>query len=620
MGASRRTSGRLSAARATPAPVAATPSFSDPPSSAVPSGPGPSAYRTPAPRSAGANGSLEADPVQTVPSTGFRVTPRRSSRGVPRGANWLPVEDLAAVLARNAANEREQQQDQATLYRSAIRAYREYMTLFKGQGLWTPKTRGEGPEDHDASIRMRCDGKDVGEHAIYQRGQQVAGKCKEVLLFYEKNMRVSSPGGISYDPPSGVTEDAQWEQVTHAAREELRSKFLNSVYVFAFLSPSSPLMRDGGAAWQSKQGLANATFRKFFDDRKMNEFHVDPNFRHQSNGLSREQVRTARNFAQRQGRNANTLEHPAGHAPPQDAVESALLDHLSVMQMQMQMQMQVCKAIALKAGVPEESLVVVPPASAGTAGPSVPCPSVPGGGPGPSASGGAGGGHSAPGGSPGPSASSPSRKILDFGKVFGCAEECLRRSIVYKRGEDENMRLLANISDDDLAEVMKAEIGTDPRDAPLRAPMDSGGERTISFQKLVKHVRSFVTLSMRFEYDCMNDDGGGDDDDDDGGHHDDDGGDFEERVPFEEPVPIWPERLRARRNSMSIEISPPPAQRARLERVPENEEILDQQGHATPRRHVVPETEPTEAPPSTAPGSRSSGRRARPPNRFRDEC
>ena len=92
-----RTSGRVSDARATPAPVAATPSFSDPPSSTVPSGPGPSACKTPAPRSAGADGSLETDPVQTVPS---RRTPRRSSVKVARGANWLPVEDLAACLAQ----------------------------------------------------------------------------------------------------------------------------------------------------------------------------------------------------------------------------------------------------------------------------------------------------------------------------------------------------------------------------------------------------------------------------------------------------------------------------------------------------------------------------------------
>ena len=84
----------------------------------------------------------------------------------------------------------------------------------------------------------------------------------------------------------------------------------------------------------------------------MNEFHVDPNFRHQSNGLSREQVRNARNFAQRQGQNANTLEHPAGHTPPQDAmIERALLEAITA-------QTQFCKALALKAGVPEESLVV----------------------------------------------------------------------------------------------------------------------------------------------------------------------------------------------------------------------------------------------------------------------
>jgi hypothetical protein len=291
--------------------------------------------------------------VQTVPS---RRTPRRSSVKVARGANWLPVEDLAACLARDAANEREQQQDSATLHASAIMAYREYMTLFKGYGLswlWTPKTRGEGPEDHDASIHMRCDGKDVGDHAIHQRGQQVAAKCEDVLLFFEKQMRVGNiPGRYSYDPPSGVTEHDQWEQVTQAARDKLRSKYHDAVYVFGFLSPSSPLLRDGGAAWQGKQGLANATFRKFFDDRKMNEFHVDPNFRHQSNGLSREQVRNARNFAQRQGQNANTLEHPAGHTPPQDAmIERALLEAITA-------QTQFCKALALKAGVPEESLVV----------------------------------------------------------------------------------------------------------------------------------------------------------------------------------------------------------------------------------------------------------------------
>jgi hypothetical protein len=125
-------------------------------------------------------------------------------------------------------------------------AYREYMTLFKGYGLswlWTPKTRGEGPEDHDASIHMRYDGKDVGDHAIHQRGQQVAAKCEDVLLFFEKQMRVGNiPGRYSYDPPSGVTEHDQWEQVTQAARDKLRSKYHDAVLRLRVLvSQLSPL-------------------------------------------------------------------------------------------------------------------------------------------------------------------------------------------------------------------------------------------------------------------------------------------------------------------------------------------------------------------------------------------
>ena len=144
---------------------------------------------------------------------------------------------------------------------------------------------------------------------------------------------------------------------------------------------------------------------------------------------------------------------------------------------------------------------------------------------------------------------------------------------------------------------------------------ESGGEQTISFQKLVKHVKLNVETWMRREYDCLYDfvegdddgDDGGDEDDGGGGHSHDDGGEFAERVPGTTPT-------RARQNSMSIEWSPSPKRSRRLGRIPEEREALAQQGHATPRRaSVVPETETTVAPPS-----RSSGRRTRPPNMFRD--
>ena len=93
---------------------------------------------------------------------------------------------------------------------SANAAYKQYMDDFKANGLWTPKTRGVQPQDHDASIEMRCGGA-VGHHHIYSRGNAVAAKCKDVLVFFEKAMRVGLPGRYSYDPPSGETEEAQWD-------------------------------------------------------------------------------------------------------------------------------------------------------------------------------------------------------------------------------------------------------------------------------------------------------------------------------------------------------------------------------------------------------------------------
>ena len=92
---------------------------------------------------------------------------------------------------------------------------------------------------------------------------------------------------------------------------------------------------------------------------------------------------------------------------------------------------------------------------------------------------------------------------------------------------DENMQLLANISYDDIAMLVEAELGADPRAVELRHENGSGGEHAISFQKLVKHVKLQVKAWMRFEYDRRYSfDDGGDEDDggDDGGDEDDGGG------------------------------------------------------------------------------------------------
>ena len=121
-------------------------------------------------------------------------------------------------------------------------------------------------------------------------------------------------------------------------------------------------MRDGGASWQGKQDPRLANFSEFFIDRKMNELYVIPNF---PDGLSREQVRHARNVARLQGRNSNTFEHAKDHTAPseEEDVTHALLEALREGN-------QMVKAGA-QLGVPAETLVV-PPASAGSAEPSVP--------------------------------------------------------------------------------------------------------------------------------------------------------------------------------------------------------------------------------------------------------
>ena len=89
---------------------------------------------------------------------------------------------------------------------------------------------------------------------------------------------------------------------------------------------------------------------------------------------------------------------------------------------------------------------------------------------------------------------------------------------------DENMQRLANISYSDVTMLVKAELGADPRAVELRHENGSGGEQTISFQKLVKHVKLNVETWMRCKYDCLYDFVEGDDDGDDGGDEGDDGG------------------------------------------------------------------------------------------------